>query len=30
MYENLIYECQTKIRMSHSDENSEFAEEIRG
>ena len=19
MYENLIYECQTKIRMSHSD-----------
>lgn len=30
MYEKLIYECETKIRMSHSAENSEFADEIRG
>lgn len=30
MYEKLIYECQTKIRISHDESNSDFADEIRG
>lgn len=30
VYEELIYECETKIRISHDDSNSDFADEIRG
>lgn len=29
MFDDLIYECKTKIRMSHDSEHSDFDDEIR-